>query len=136
MVVLLHFLTGTEGRIISPRPDLWPKTQKWVPTFQSQSIELYAETCTHTNAHTNTVYTRAVWLECCSAPNRNVIAEEASQSRETEESSRRRTAPFGGRLSYCVSFMQQGKVQESVAPPKSSLFLALSLHRPRMPTYY
>jgi hypothetical protein len=82
MVVLLHFLTGTEGRIISPRPDLWPKTQKWVPTFQSQSIELYAETCTHTNAHTNTVYTRAVWLECCSAPNRNVIAEEASQSRE------------------------------------------------------
>ena len=121
-------------------PDLCPKTQKWVRTFQSRSTELSTESCSHTNAHTNTAYTRAVWLECCNTPNRNVIAEEASQSREMrqrEESRRRRTrAPFRGRLSYCVSFMQQGKVQESVAPPLIVPFPCTFPSSPRMPTYY
>jgi hypothetical protein len=133
MVVLLHFHTGTEGRIINPSTGSLAEDPKVGTNLPIRSTELSAGTCTHTNGHTNTVHTRAVWLECCSTPNRNVIAEEASQSREKplrhrEESRWRRTrAPFGGRLSYCVSFMQQGKVQESVAPPPQ---IVPSLHFP------
>jgi hypothetical protein len=76
------FTLLAEGRIISPRTGSLAGDPKVGTNLPIQSTELSAESCTHTNAHTNTVHTRAVWLECYNTPNRNVIAEEASQSRE------------------------------------------------------
>ena len=91
----------------------------------------------HTNAHTNTAYTRAMWLECCNTPNRKCHRRggKSVPGNETEESCRRRTRThFGGRLSYCVVYATRQGTGFSCAPPKSTFFPALSLRRPRMPT--
>lgn len=104
-------------------PDIWPKTQKWVPTFQSGPPSCPPK-LVRTQTHTQIQYIPGPcgW---------NVAALQIEMSLQTRQvgpgKTRRRTwAPFGERLSYCVSFMQQGKGQESVAPPplppKSSLF--------------
>jgi hypothetical protein len=90
MVVLLHFLTSTGGRTISPRTGSLPEDPKAGAKFPIQSIELSTVSCSHTNAH---IYTNTAgpcgWNAATRTPNRNIIAEEASQSREmrhTEES--------------------------------------------------
>ena len=133
MVVLLHFLTGTEGRTIRPRTGSLPEDPKVGANLPIQSRELPTEKLfAHKLTHTQIKYTRGPcgW-NAATLQIENEIAEEASQSQEMrrrEESRRRRTqAVFGGRLSYCVSFMQQGKVQESVAHPPNRPF---SLHFP------
>lgn len=140
MVVLLHFLTGTEGRIISPRTGSLAEDPKVGTNLPIQSTELYAERFAHTYAYTHTVHTRTVWLEWCSTPNRNVIAEEASRSRERPLRHRRVKAaqnmgPLWREIKLlCVVYAtRQGTVQESVTPLPNRPF---SLHFPSMPTYY
>lgn len=133
MVVLLHFLTSTGGRTISPRTGSLPEDPKAGAKFPIQSIELsHRKLFAHKRTHLHE-YSRAVWLECRNTYSKSKYHCRGGKSvpgNETHrrKSRRRRTrAPFGGRLSYCVSFMQQGKVQESVAPPLNRPF---SLHFP------
>jgi hypothetical protein len=96
---------------------------------------------THTNAYTNMVTHagRAAGMpqhskSKCHCRGGKSVPGKAARTRKSQGGVEH--GPFGGRLSYCVSFMQQGKVQESLAPPKSSLVLALSLYLPRKPTNY
>jgi hypothetical protein len=138
MAVLLHFLTGTEGRTISPRTGSLPENLKVGAKLPIQSIELSTESLfAHKRTHECSIHAGRV-AGSRNTPNRHIIAEEASQSREMRQrrkSRRRRTrAPFGGRLSYCVSFMQQGKVRISCAP-QIVPFPCTVPSSPSMPSY-
>ena len=136
------FLSGTEGRIISPRTGSLAEDPKVGTNLPIRSSELSAGTCTHTYANTNTEDMWALWLECCSTPNRNVIAEEASQTREKplrpeKSQGGAERGPLWREIKLlCVVYATRQGTGISYAPPKPSLFLALSLRRLRMPSYY
>jgi hypothetical protein len=132
MVVLLHFLTSTEGRTISPRTGSLSEDPKVGAKLPIQSIELSTESCSHTQTHTRIQLHagRVAGMPQRSKSKYHCRGGKSVPGNETQrrKSRRRRTrAPFGERLSYCVSFMQQGKVQESVAHPLNRPF---SLHFP------
>jgi hypothetical protein len=105
---------------LARRPDLAdPKVGANLPI---QSIEWYAETLNaHKRTHEYGTYTgwaaAALQIEYFASHQ-----EEASQSREKPAQD---VAPLWRRLSYCMSFMQQGKVQGSIscAPPNHHLSL-------------
>jgi hypothetical protein len=96
-------------------PDLWPKTQKWVPTFQSGPPSCPPK-LVRTQTHTQIQYTRGPcgWNE---TPNRNVIADEASRSREKPAQN---MGPLWREIKLLCVVYATGKVQESVAPPSPS----------------
>ncbi|SRR6266403_3162321 len=60
----------TGGRITSPRAESLTEDPKVGANLPIQSTELSAGTCTHTNAHTNTVHAGRV-AEVQQPPNRN-----------------------------------------------------------------
>jgi len=136
MVVVLHFLNSTEGRIISPRTGSLAEDPNVGANLPIQSTELSPKLVI--NAHTNTVPTRAGWQleslqidksKCHCRGGKSVPGKAAETQRRVKAA--QNMGPFGGRLSYCVSCLQQGKVQESVAHPPKRPF---SLHFPNFPS--
>jgi hypothetical protein len=109
------FRTGSEGRITSPRAGFLADNQKCVPSCQSGRSS-YPPKLVRTH-------------ECgpggCSTPNRIFcISSRGGKSvpgkpAEADGRGGAEHPPLWRRLSYCVSFMQQGKVQESVAHPQT-----------------
>jgi hypothetical protein len=99
-------------------PDSWPTTKSVFQAANPVDRAVRRNLCAHMRTH-------ECGLGGCSTPNRifcvSSIKRRQVSPGKTRKGRRTRVAqnirPLWRRLSYCVSFMQQGKVQESVAHP-------------------
>jgi hypothetical protein len=138
MVVLLHFLTGTEGRTISPRTGSLPEDPKVGANLPIQVDRVVHRA--HKRTHEYSIHAgRVAEMLQQSKSKCHCRGGKSVPGNETERivKAAQNKDPLWREIKLlCVVYATRQGTGISCAPPKPSLFPTLSLHRPRMPTYY
>lgn len=142
MVVLLHFLLAQKAGPSARGPDLCPKTQKWVPSFQSSRSSCPPKVCSHfahKRTHEYSTHAgRVAGMPQHSKSKYHCRGGKSVPGNETEKKVKaaQNEGPLWREIKLlCVVYATRQGTGISCAPPKPSLFPALPPHRPRMPSY-